>query len=123
MHAVYWVRAVWDTTRKTLAPHTTHTYNERTQHTGAHMYNADSTEVVEFVAAFQRVKGYNYPLSTTQTPKYVRVDRDGSGVFLIERSSGRVYNVQGYGKRGSQAGTLANLTSAYAYSQRMAVVK
>jgi hypothetical protein len=87
------------------------------------MYSTDSAEVVAFVAAYQRVKGWNYPLSTSQTPKYIRVDRDHSGVFLIERSTGRVYNVQGYGKRGSQAGTLSNLTSAYNYSQRMAVVR
>lgn len=86
------------------------------------MYTVDSTEVVAFVAAFQRVKGWNYPLSTSQTPKYIRVDRDHSGVFLIERSTGKVFNVQGYGKRGAQAGTLANLTSAYNYSERMKVV-
>jgi hypothetical protein len=85
------------------------------------MYTVDSTEVIAFVAAYQRVKGWNYPLSTSQTPKYVRVDRDHSGVFLIERSTGRVYNVKGYGARGSQAGTLANLTSAYQHSMRMKV--
>lgn len=86
------------------------------------MYNATSTEVQQFVAAYTRVVGYNYPLTATTRKKYIAVDRDGSGVFLVERTTGRVYNVKGYGQRGLWVGTLSNLTSAYNHTERMKVV-
>jgi hypothetical protein len=88
------------------------------------MYNADSPEVVKFVAAFQRVKGFNYPITTTTRRKYILVERDHSSVFVIERSTGKVYNSgYKYGTRGSQAGNLHNLTQAYNVSERLAIAK
>lgn len=87
------------------------------------MYTADSPEVRSFVAAFQRVKGYNYPLSTTTRRKYIQVERDHSAIFLIDKATGKVYNVLGFGKRGLQAGNLWNLTAAYETAERLAVVK
>lgn len=86
------------------------------------MYNASSQQVTAFVAAYQKVVGWNYPLSVGERRKYLTVDRDHSGVFLIDRVTGRVYNVKGYGKRGTWIGTMDNLTTAYACTQRLAVV-
>lgn len=87
------------------------------------MYDDSSAAVVTFVAAFQRVKGWNYPLTTTTKRKYILVERDHSAVFMIERTTGKVYNVKNHSSKGTQAGNLWNLTQAYNTTERLAVVK
>ena len=41
-------------------------------------------------------------------PKYSRIDAGGSGHFMVENDSGRIYGIKGYGKlhRGHYYGTL-----------------
>lgn len=84
------------------------------------MYNNQQTSV----AAFQRTQGYNYPMSTTTRRKYILVERDHSAVFMIERTTGKVYNAGYlYGRKGIQASTLHNLTHAYEFSERLKLVQ
>jgi hypothetical protein len=89
-----------------------------------------SPEIVELVAAYQenrtlaasRRKG-GYRIVAENRRKYILLDeiptfegRDlpgRGGRFMVDRETGRVFTIRGYGKRGHYVGTVTSLTAAY----------
>jgi len=45
--------------------------------------------------------------------RFIALDRDTSGMFLVERETGEVYSIQGYGVPNRKVGSLLGLTVAY----------
>ena len=71
---------------------------------------------------FYRRSGYNYPgvesnwqVRVVPGQKYDKVDRDQSGVLMVERETGRIYGIKGYGvvHKGHQYGTLDTIEQWY----------
>lgn len=99
------------------------------------MLGASSPEVRDFAAAFEENrnltvrtstnpggwKGYRIVLEDRR--KYIAVDETDlgdtppythrSGRFLIDRETGVVYSIKGYGQRGYRLGTVTDLTAKY----------
>ena len=94
------------------------------------MLNAASSEVVEFLAAYQENRNLaasrgpsGYRVVVVERRKYLAIDevptfegRDcpgQSGRFMLDRETGLVYTIRGYGQRGDRIGTLDALTRQY----------
>lgn len=93
------------------------------------MLTAESPEVVEFIAAYQENKNlahsWRYVIVATARRKYLAIDEaddngDGtpsefhrSGRFMVDRETGAVYMIRGYGQRGDRIGTLEGLAAKY----------
>jgi hypothetical protein len=95
-------------------------------------YSADSPAVVAFMQAVQdnrnlavskdwRANGWEVRIVATDRRKYIAVDEADAfegelqdhhrgGRFLVDRATGVVYTIEGYGKRGRACGTLEGLT-------------
>ncbi len=101
------------------------------------LLTAESPEVAEFVAAYQENRnlaassswlagGWRIAIVAETRRKYVlvdetdayngeppRLDVSRSGRFMVDRSSGEVFTIRGYGQRGHRIGSLAGLTASY----------
>lgn len=71
---------------------------------------------------FCRRSGYSYPdvernweVRVVPGKKYDKVDRHQSGVLMVERETGRIYGIKGYGvvHKGHQYGTLDTIEQWY----------
>lgn len=99
-------------------------------------YSATSPEVLAFAQAVQdnrncaasaawRANGWEVRILASNRTKYIAIDEtdalDGkvlddvhlSGRFLVDRATGRVYTIAGYGRKGNYAGELAALTAKF----------
>jgi len=98
------------------------------------MLSASSPEIRELLAAFlenqdaaHKGRWYQKPIAEDRK-KYIaidEVDRDATapfhyphishrgGRFLIDRETGVVYSIKGYGQRGYRVGTVESLTESY----------
>jgi hypothetical protein len=99
-------------------------------------YTASSPEVVAFMAAVQdnrnlavgrdwRANGWEVRIIASDRRKYIAVDETDafegevmadvhrSGRFLVDRATGYVYTIEGYGRKGSFVGTLVTLTEKF----------
>jgi hypothetical protein len=45
--------------------------------------------------------------------KYIYLDEGGSGAFLLEKATGDVFRIKGYGVKGRKIGTLDSLIAEY----------
>lgn len=94
------------------------------------LLTADSPAVVAFVEAFQentnlaKSRGPSgYRVVVVERRKYLAIDRiptfEGrdcpgqSGVFMVDRATGTVYKIRGYGQRGDRVGDLERMTEQY----------
>lgn len=94
------------------------------------MLTADSPEVRDFAAAYQENKNLahargpsGYRIVVVDRRKYLAIDEvptfEGSdcpgqsGRFLVDKATGDVYTIRGYGQRGHRIGTVADLTEKY----------
>ena len=95
------------------------------------MLSASDPAVIEFVTAYQENRDLGsrawtpsgYRVVTVERRKYILVDEiptfEGvdcpgqSGRFMVDRATGEVYTIRGYGKRGHRIGTLAGLAEQY----------
>jgi hypothetical protein len=95
------------------------------------LLTADSPEVVEFVAAYQEnanlalghLEHITCRIVAETRRKYILIDEidqcDGrdcagrSGRFMVDRATGRVFTIRGYGQRHRPIGTLAGLAAEY----------
>lgn len=92
--------------------------------------SAASPEVRTFVAAYEENKNLTsagrpsgYRIVVVERRKYLAVDEvltfEGadcpgqSGRFMVDRETGAVFTILGYGKRGHRVGTLEGLTAKY----------
>lgn len=89
-------------------------YNEKLEALRAVM-SADTED-------FYRRNGYTYPgvernweVCVVFGKKYDKVDRYQSGVLMVERETGRIYGIKGYGviHKGHQYGTLDTIEQWY----------
>jgi hypothetical protein len=65
------------------------------------------SKIAEFVAALQesvnakhQLGGYTFPpnkVYAKQRMKFVAIDIGGSGCFLVEKETGEIFNIKGYG--------------------------
>jgi hypothetical protein len=99
-------------------------------------YTASSPEVVAFMAAVQenrnlavssswRANGWEVRIIAEDRRKYIAVDETDayqgelmadvhrSGRFLVDRVTGVVYSIKGYGQKGYYVGTLESLTAKF----------
>ncbi len=93
-------------------------------------YSPVSPEVLDFVEAYQENRNLvatigpsGYRIVTVGRRKYIAVDeiptfegRDcpgQSGRFLVDRETGVVYTIKGYGQKGYRIGDLAGLAQQY----------
>jgi hypothetical protein len=98
-------------------------------------YSADSPEVVAFMTAVQdnrnlavsrdwRANGWEVRIVASDRRKYIAIDEADAyqgelqdhhrgGRFLVDRTNGYVYTIEGYGKRGRFVGTLEGLTAKF----------
>src|SRR6266700_6580121 len=89
-------------------------------------FHADSLEIRLFVAAYeenQNIAGHSCRIITEDRRKYIAIDEQymagegafigRSGRFLIDRATGIVYTIKGYGQRGYRIGTVTGLTAQY----------
>lgn len=94
------------------------------------MLAAGSPEVVDFVEAYQQNRNLaqsrgpsGYRVVVVERRKYLAVDEvptfEGndcagqSGRFLVDRETGVVFTIRGYGQRGDRIGTLSRLAVQY----------
>ncbi|HXN62320.1 MAG TPA: hypothetical protein VN886_17885 [Acidimicrobiales bacterium] len=99
------------------------------------MLTATSSEVVDFVAAYQENRNLGhasgpsgYRIVVVERRKYLAIDEvrtfEGqdcpgqSGRFLVDRATGAVYTIRGYGQRGHRAGMLVILTEQFRQGSR-----
>lgn len=99
-------------------------------------YTATSPEVVAFMTAVQenrnlavsrdwRPNGWEVRIVAEDRRKYIAVDETDayqgelmadvhrSGRFLVDRATGVVYTIEGYGRKGHRVGTLEGLTAKF----------
>jgi hypothetical protein len=83
-------------------------------------FHADSPEIRRFVAAYeenQNIAGHSCQIIAEDRRKYIAIDEERagsrSGRFLIDRTTGIVYTIKGYGQRGYSVGTVTGLTAQY----------
>jgi len=91
------------------------------------MLQTDSPQVQQFLAAWhengrarwaREYVNLNYDQDQEKTAherrKYIALDRGGkvtrSGVYLLDKATGEVYSIKGYGAPNRRLGTLAELT-------------
>ena len=90
---------------------------------------ANSPNVVEFVAAYQEnrnlASSWRCCIVVIERRKYLAIDEadandDGSpseyhrsGRFMVDRETGVVFTIRGYGQRGDRIGTLEGLAARY----------
>lgn len=101
------------------------------------MLSATSPEVVEFVAAYEenrnlgvsqewRANGWRVVIVAAERRKYLAIDESDaygeedaqldvhrSGRFLVDRETGTVYTIRGYGQRGHRVGALDTLAASF----------
>ena len=78
------------------------------------MLSATSQEIQRFQAAALINHGRaDQPIIATERRKYIALDRDNSGLFLVDRQTAIVYAIRGYGQRGERIGSLSNLIAQY----------
>jgi hypothetical protein len=100
------------------------------------MLTATSPEILEFIAAYQenqdtanhRTGGWYQKAIAEDRKKYIaidEVDRDATppfhyphishrgGRFLIDKETGVVYSIKGYGQRGYRVGTVESMPASY----------
>src|SRR5258708_470804 len=90
--------------------------------------SANSPEIRDLVAAYEENRNlgsfgylrnaYPYTIVAIDRRKYVAIDETcgevhHSGRFLVDRATGEVYSIRGYGQRGHRVGTVAGLTEQY----------
>ena len=88
--------------------------------------SAESPEIQEFLKAWHdngrpefeaRYKALVYDVHERKTAKtrrkYIALDRDGSGMYLVDRSSGEVYSIKAYGVPNRYLGNLSAITAAF----------
>jgi hypothetical protein len=99
-------------------------------------YTASSPEVQAFMVAVQdnrnlavgrdwRANGWEVRIVAEDRRKYIAVDETDayqgelmadvhrSGRFLVDRATGVVYTIEGYGRKGHRVGTLEDLTAKF----------
>ena len=88
--------------------------------------HAQSPEIVDFLAAWhengrasftREYTNLDYdsfaPKVAKERTKFIACDAGTSGMFLVDRATGDVYSIKGYGRPNRKVGTVAGLTAAY----------
>jgi hypothetical protein len=90
------------------------------------MLNSKSPEILAFLTAWHENGRANFTRnydvldydtyavkSAKDRTKFIACDRRDSGVFLVDRATGDVYSIKGYGRPNRKVGTVVGLTAAY----------
>ena len=94
------------------------------------MIHVNDPQLTKLVAAWGKLERARYAHSgimdthksthAIQGVKYIRLDIASSGAFMLQRSTGDVFCVKGYGKvdKRKRVGNLSTLTAAKLYANR-----